>query len=131
VLSDDVGTAEIRCVDSTGDCRWVQTISARTTDAAALVVHRGKLYAALYSRYAAGCRVLTLDASSGHRLWETRLTGVGSVMHSKYMNRVQMRMKGKRLVVFGDESGGRYIEVLDPLSGRSIHNRRLKRGEGA
>lgn len=125
-LSDDANTAEIRRVDPVGDSTWVQTISALSVDSAALVVHDGKLYVALYLRNLTGCRVLALDASSGNRLWETPLKGIGSIGHSKYANRVQMRFRDECLLIFGDEASGRYIEVLDPFSGHLIYNRRVQ-----
>jgi outer membrane protein assembly factor BamB len=125
-LSDDANTAEIQRVDTVGDSIWVQTIAVVTANSAALVVHDGRLYVALYSRNLTGCRVLALDASSGDRLWETPLKGLGSILHSKYANRVQMRVKDEWLLIFGDESSGRYIEILDLASGRRIYNQRVQ-----
>jgi len=49
--------------------------------------------------------------------WTTRLTGLGPIAHSEYLNAVQLRMIHGRPVVFGWESGGRYIEAVDPVTG--------------
>ena len=124
-LSDNVNTVEIRRVDSVENSKWAQSIPAVTMNSAALLVDKGKLYAALYSRSLTGCQVLSLDASSGNLLWETPLKGIGSIGHSRYTNRVQMRFRDEYLLIFGDEASGRYIEVLDPFSGRLIYNRRV------
>ena len=44
----------------------------------------------------------------------------------EYGNRVQLRFVNGWLVVFGDESGGKYIEVLDPKNGRRLSNRMVR-----
>ncbi len=124
-LSDNINTAEIRRVDPVGNSKWVQIIPAVNINSAALLVDKGKLYAALYSRSLTGCHILALDASSGNQLWETTLKGIGSIGHSKYANRIQMRIEDEWLLIFGNESSGRYIEILDPFSGRLIYNQRV------
>jgi len=124
-LNDDGRAGEIRCMDAAGNIRWVVATDAPSTDSAALTVYEDKLFAALYWHGATGCRVLALDADSGEQLWEAPLKGVGSMGHSRYVNRVQIRISDGRLVVFGDESAGKYIEVLDPSSGRQILNQRV------
>ena len=108
-----------------GDARpaWVFPIPAGTADAAALAKRAGRLYAALYRTSVSGCRVLALDADTGRRIWEVALQGVGPIHHSKYRNRVQLTFIQDRLVAFGDESAGRYVEVLDPGDGRLLSSR--------
>jgi len=124
-LSDDGRAAEIRCTDAAGKIRWVKAIDAATTDSAALAVYEDKLFAALYWHGATGCRVLALAIDTGAQHWETTLTGLGSMGHSRYINRVQLNVSGDRLVVFGNESAGKYIEVLDPSSGRQVQIQKI------
>src|SRR5262245_55494137 len=66
-------TVEIKKVRSSGNTLWFQPIPAGRANSAVLLLHAGKLYAALYSDIATGCRVLALDAASGALLWETPL----------------------------------------------------------
>jgi len=119
--NDDGRAAEIRCTDAAGKIRWAVAIDAATTDSAALTVYEDKLFAALYWHGATGCRVLALDVDTGEQHWATTLSGLGSIGHSRYINRVQITVSDDRLLVFGNESAGKYIEVLDPSSGRRIH----------
>jgi outer membrane protein assembly factor BamB len=113
---------ELQRLRSTATPVWTQRIATLRANAAVLLYHDGKLYAALYSNIATGCRILALDATSGDVLWDTPLKGLGPLHHSKYSNLVQMRFINDWLVVFGKESGGKYIEVLDPKSGQQLFN---------
>jgi hypothetical protein len=124
-FNESEGMGEVRRVGPTGDSTRVWSLACMTADSAALVVHDDILYVALYLRSATGCRVLAVDLASRERLWETRLKGLGSIGHSKYSNRVQMRMIGQWLVVFGREASGDYIEVLDPRNGQLISSERV------
>jgi hypothetical protein len=83
------------------------------------------LYVALFPGATPGCRVVALRASSGARLWETRLHGVGFVAHSAYGNRAQMRLAPEGLVVYGLGFKGRYVEILRPADGSRIGYRFL------
>jgi hypothetical protein len=116
ILDGDV--IELQRLRSTGVAVWTRRVPAFGANSAVLLHRAGKLYAALYNDIGTGCRVLAQDAVSGDVLWEAPLKGLGPLHHSKYSNLVQMRFIDDRLVVFGNESGGKYLEVLDPNSGR-------------
>ncbi len=113
----------IQAILSTGDPAWVRAVPSTTADAAAMAERGGRLYVALYRTAVTGCRVLALDVATGNEIWEVSLQAVGILHHSKYVNRVQITLLGDALVVFGDESGGRYVEVLDPRDGHLISHR--------
>jgi hypothetical protein len=125
VFDESEGTAEVRRVGPEGDATAVWSLPRATANSAALLAHDDMLYVALYSRSATGCRVLALDLISEEPVWETRLRGLGSIGHSKYSNRIQMRMVGERLVIYGREASGNYIEVLDPRDGQLISSERV------
>lgn len=118
--SDD---AAIERRSSTGSSLWSTPAPAGRANAAAMVHRAPTLYVALYIATATGCGVVALNETSGNLLWETPLQGLGALHHSKYSNAVQMRFIGNYLVIFGDEAGGRYIEVLDPDSGQRLSGR--------
>ncbi|MEK9141332.1 MAG: hypothetical protein AAB308_09790 [Nitrospirota bacterium] len=115
---------ELQQLRSTATPVWTRRIPAVRANAAVLLHRAGKLYAALYSNIATGCRILALDAASGDVLWDTPLKGLGPLHHSKYSNLVQLRLINNWLVVFGNESGGKYIEVLDLTRGQLLSNKR-------
>jgi hypothetical protein len=107
--------------------RWTFKIPGSTPDRARLVFDGQTLFAALYLDGASGCRVLALDARTGALRWDVRPKGVGAMLHSKYSNDVQLEMRDGRLVLYGKESAGRYIEVLSPTDGRTLSHRLVGR----
>jgi outer membrane protein assembly factor BamB len=109
-----------------GQGAWSTAVSTPFANTASLVVEGKHLYAALYSDIATGCEVIALDAETGKLRWRMRLQGLGPLHHSKYQNRVQIRILNTWLVIFGDEAAGKYIEVLDPERGGTISNRVVK-----
>jgi len=116
----DGDMVELQRLRRTATPVWTRRIPALRANAAVLLHRAGKLYAALYSNIATGCRILALDAASGDVLWDTPLKGLGPLHHSKYSNAVQMRFIDDRLAIFGNESVGKYVEVLDPNSGQMM-----------
>jgi hypothetical protein len=72
-----------------------------------------------------GCSLVAYDLKEGKEAWRTKLEGLGHVIHSKYSNSVSMRRKGGMLIVYGSESAGRYIEMVQITNGRIIGNKVL------
>jgi hypothetical protein len=108
--------ARIGCT-SNGRALWsVEEPHAFVADAA-LVLHRGTLYAARYSDISSGCTLHAFDARTGTKRWTRELAGIGPIAHSEYLNAVELRVIDERPVVFGWESAGRYVEALDPATG--------------
>ena len=105
---------------------WTHALAGISADEARWLIDRNRLYVALYLRGTTRCTVVALDAGDGRELWHRQLQGVGSVAHSRYANRVQVALHGGLLVVYGEESVARYIEVLDPTDGRQVFHRRIE-----
>jgi hypothetical protein len=114
-------------MDKAGNVRWSHALAGGREVEAFLLAAGNAVYGAIYSPSATGCRVLALAADTGRVLWETPLTGIGSMMHSRYRNQVQMTLADGRLAVFGDEGGGKYIEVLDAATGQPRSHTRIDR----
>lgn len=91
---------------------------------AALAAEASRVFVAFYNRIAAGCQLAAFDAASGRPLWSVRLDGIGPIAHSKYSNRVQLRMVGGHPTVFGSEAK-RYIEQRDAATGALVSHRLL------
>jgi outer membrane protein assembly factor BamB len=122
----------------------IQSVNTRATDyqmvsfgAHGFSAHAGtpiveldrRIFVAHYTSYTNGCSVAAYDAGSGAQLWTTTLQGLGPVEHSKYRNRVSLEVVEGVVVVSGEESAGRYVEVLAPRSGRLLYHRVLVRDE--
>ena len=80
-------------------------------------------YYAEFSPYASGCSIVAYHLDHGER-WKTPLWGIGPLGNSMYTNRVNMKLDGNHLIVYGDESAGRYIQLLDIRTGRIVGRRR-------
>jgi len=120
-------TITVRRLDRGGKQSW----SARLTriscgDRAALAILDQRLFVASYCGSATGTEVTALDARAGSELWKAVPYGVGPIGHSKYSNAVALATAHGHLVVFGDESGGRYIETFAPDTGRPVAAQRLR-----
>lgn len=89
-------------------------------DDTALVIDGGTLYSARHSDISTGCTLHAFDVQTGREKWAVALTGLGPIAHSKYFNLVQARVTGGRVVVFGWEAAGRYVEARDAATGAMI-----------
>lgn len=79
------------------------------------------LYRADYDSGSTGCAVVAFDLKAGKVLWTTTLKGLGPISHSKYRNHVWMeRLDEAVLAVYGKESAGRYVELVDYKAGQTI-----------
>ena len=83
------------------------------------------LYIAEHHAIATGCRVDAVDLDTGKRLWSTQLEGIGPTGHSEYRNQVNIELDGNGVVVFGNESHGCYVEVLNVRTGTQVAHRKL------
>ena len=96
------------------------------------VVHGDALYVADFSPLANGCKVVAYDLTTGKKAWDRPLAGIGEVPHSKYRNRVAMSVEKHpdkdhfALVIVGQESAGRYVEVIDLATGKQLANRKYE-----
>ncbi len=116
-------TSHLGCEDASKHQLFGIDRAKQSVHTVALATDGERLFVADYIAIATGVIVSAIDPSSGARLWSTNLFGAGPVSHSKYRNSVQMAMVDRRLVVFGWESAGKYVEILDPASGADLGNR--------
>ena len=79
------------------------------------------LYRADYSSNSSGCAVVAFDLKAGKELWKAKLKGLGPIHHWKYCNRVWMEpVDDAVFAVYGQESAGRYVELVDFKTGRTV-----------
>ena len=74
-----------------------------------------------------GFAVIAYDLKGGRPLWKTDLWGVPVSTHSQYRNRINLEIDDRHMVVYGNESFGRYIELLDLKTGKTVGQRLLGR----
>jgi hypothetical protein len=79
------------------------------------------LYRADYSWTSSGCAVVAFDLKAGKELWKAKLKGLGPIHHWKYCNRVLMEpVDDAVFAVYGQESAGRYVELVEFKTGRTV-----------
>lgn len=97
--------------------------------AASVTVHQqsalrqrdGILYYADFHPHSSGCAVVAFDLKAKKQLWKADLKGLGGIDHSKYFNAVRMEvLDDDTLRVFGKESAGRYVEIVDRGTGKTV-----------
>lgn len=105
---------------------WSVAVAAgHELSGAALAADGGRVFVAFYNQIASTCQLAGFDGASGKQLWSVELDGVGTVGHSAYFNRVQMRIVGGHPTVFGWEARARYIEQRDAESGARVSHQLL------
>jgi hypothetical protein len=116
---DKASTARTSCSQG-GRELWHHVEGNAFVDDTALLIDGATLYSARHSDISSGCTVHALDVQTGREKWAVSLSGLGPIAHSKYFNLVQTRMLGGRIVVFGWEAAGRYIEARDTATGALV-----------
>jgi PQQ-like domain len=110
--------------DAAGKQGWVREFPVQSVAGGVIALREPLLYVATFPHIDSGCTVEALRVATGESAWSTPLTALGPVEHIKYSNEVQMTLAGDQLVVYGLEIQGRYIEVLDPDTGKTLSNTR-------
>lgn len=80
----------------------------------------GRLYYADFRLGSCGGHIVAVDLATGNQLWREPLLAVGLWEHSKYLNEMNLQSDGRTLTVFGKESCGRYVEIKDAATGRTL-----------
>ncbi len=107
---------------------WVTVIEPNSDGELAgevMVVDGDRAFVASYNRISSGCELAAFSTANGAKLWSVNLDGIGPITHSKYSNRVQLKIVAGKPTVFGSESGGRFVEAREPATGNFVSNVRL------
>jgi hypothetical protein len=78
-----------------------------------------------------GCTVIAYDMAKRRQVWRTHLKGIRVLAHSQYRNRINISKIDGTIVVYGKESFGRYIEVIDPGTGKTVGHKLVTKGTEA
>jgi hypothetical protein len=85
--------------------------------------HGDVLYVAEFRPGDTGCGVAAYDIKAKKQLWRTGLQSFYKGFHSAYHNAVTMDYDGRALVIRGNEDMYRYIEYVDPETGKTLAHR--------
>ncbi len=92
------------------------------------VIKDKRLYYAAFDWSGTGASVVAVDLVQGQLLWRERCRGIGPLGgHSGYRNLINLNVGKDVVVVRGQESLGRYIEVKRISDGKTLGHRSFKR----
>ena len=81
-----------------------------------------------YSPGRTGCSLIAYDLTLKRELWKTALKGLGPIPHSRYANAVILEFIDNATVrVLGNESAGKYLEIVDINTGKTVGHRIYKK----
>ncbi len=123
VRSREAGGLEVVQTDD-GKTEWTTTLP----DRAAALAWAGDVVVAHYDPIASGTQVTRLHAETGATVWTTPLQGMGPIDHSRYRNDVQTQIAAGKIWVYGWESAGAYVEVLDLQDGHQLQHALVRPG---
>lgn len=118
-------------VESTSDSeRWHRTFTlwrdqARLYswtgyDTTVFTIANSQLYYADFDPITCGGNIAAVHLPTGRLLWREPLLAVGVWGHSEYLNEMNLQVDGRTVTVFGKESCGRYVEIKDAATGRTL-----------
>lgn len=75
-----------------------------------------------------GCSIVAFDLKKQKQLWKTALKGLGDISHFRYSNSVNLTIiNNDAIQVFGQESAGQYLEIVDLKTGKTVGHRTYKK----
>ncbi|MGC4006479.1 MAG: hypothetical protein QM811_26490 [Pirellulales bacterium] len=98
-----------------------------STDSIVFARKGGVLYVAEYRCCSFGGCVTAVDIATERTMWRRPLQALGMIAHSKYLNDINIDVVEDRVEIHGQESAGRYIEILDRHTGRRLTHMRPNR----
>lgn len=79
-----------------------------------------RLFYADFRRNSTGGKIVAVDLASGKELWRTPLEALGQVQYSAYSNLMNLQADEGIVTVYGWEGAGKYIEIKDAATGRTV-----------
>src|ERR1017187_2451041 len=99
-----------------GHYRWVFTLNGDVL-----------VYAAFHPS-STECAVVAYDLKNRKQLWKANLQGLGPISHFRYSNAVNLEIINNDAVrVFGNESAGQYLEIVDLKTGKTVGHQKYKK----
>lgn len=124
VVAYNNGSQALRCYDVYDKLAWQIETRPTTGVDVSIAASDSVLVVCRYHPLASGARATGYDIRTGRELWTNTLHGVGPVAHSKWSNRLAVRAetldKRAAFVVSGEELTGKYLEVIDEATGRTV-----------
>jgi len=122
-LSRRAGSRDLDIVVS----RRGTTLHAWTgTSETPMIVEGELLYYVAHREISSGATLVAVELATGKLRWRTPLRGLGPIGHSQYRNQVWLAVEADVLMVQSVESSGKYIELVDKQTGKTVANKQVK-----
>ncbi|NBC11151.1 MAG: PQQ-binding-like beta-propeller repeat protein [Planctomycetes bacterium] len=82
-----------------------------------------RLYYPRFHFSSSGGEVVAVDLKTGEEMWRTPLQALGPIEHSAYLNRIIVNASDETVLIQGNESLGRYVEIKNAETGNTIAHR--------
>jgi outer membrane protein assembly factor BamB len=76
-----------------------------------------------------GAALVAVDLTTGKELWKTQLQGIGPVRHFAYRNLINMEISKETVMIFGNESFGRYVEIVQLSTGKTVGHKEFPKDD--
>lgn len=97
--------------------RWCAALEHDFVPGVSLASLGELVFVADYPAISSGARLAAYRIAEGSLVWTREAKAIGPQDHSEYLNLVQLRIVDDRLVAFGREAHGSYVEVMDAQTG--------------
>jgi len=115
---------EVEHAGADGKMLWSTTLDTQGGawwNSAALVEHQGTVVVVAYHGSSSGAVAYGLNLRDGTKRFDASPGSIGMIGHSKYNNDLALTVDAAgHVLTHGNESGGRYIGVLDLAAGRLL-----------
>lgn len=82
-----------------------------------------RLYYADFHPSRTGGDLVAVDLTTGKPLWNSPLKALGPIQHFAYRNHLNLDASRQVVTVYGNEGFGRYLEIKDAETGRTVGHR--------
>jgi hypothetical protein len=121
ILNIGMGPEQKIKIEILKDQKVVATIDGH--EATVFAIQGSSLYYAIFSIGTGGAVIHCRDLTTGKLRWIRELQGLPPKTHSMYSNLLNLRVTDQGVEIFGHESYGDYIEVLDAQSGKQLSHK--------
>ena len=91
--------------------------------ASVFLVKEDILFFANFSSVGTGGEIVAVNLSKGKEIWCEKLKALGDISHMAYSNKIQIEHRQNAIWVWGNESFGKYLELKDMKTGKTIAHR--------
>ena len=91
---------------------------------------KNRLFYADFDYHSSGGKIVAVDLTTGKELWRSPLEALGPVQHMAYASFLNLDANENAVTVFGWEGAGKYVEIKDAATGRTVGHKIFPKDKG-